>query len=52
MTFAALPRGFDPAACEGLGMKIALAMVAPVGGTLQVGPCGQCQGTRFAVAFT
>lgn len=48
----ALPRDFDPAASEGLGMKIMLALVTQIGGTLQVGPCGQCQGTRFAVAFT
>lgn len=48
----ALPQDFDPAAGEGLGMKIVLALVAQIGGTLQVGPCAQCQGTRFAVAFT
>ena len=49
---AALPGDFDPAGCEGLGMKIVLALVTQIGGTLQVGPCAQCQGTRFAVAFT
>ncbi len=48
----ALPQDFDPAAGEGLGMKIVLALVAQIGGTLQVGSCGQCQGTRFAVVFT
>ena len=48
----ALPRDFDPAAGEGLGMKIVLALVEQIGGTLQVGPCAQSQGTRFAVAFT
>lgn len=47
----ALPPGFDPAAGEGLGMKIMLALVEQIGGTLQIGPCAQCQGTRFAVAF-
>jgi two-component sensor histidine kinase len=47
----ALPQDFDPAAGEGLGMKIVLALVAQIGGTLQVGPCAQCQGTRFAAAF-
>lgn len=48
----ALPQDFDLAAGEGLGMKIVLALVEQIGGTLQVGPCAQCQGTRFAVAFT
>lgn len=48
----ALPQGFDPAAGEGLGMKIVLALVEQIGGTLQVSPCAQCQGTKFAVAFT
>lgn len=47
----ALPPGFDPAVSAGLGMKIMLALVAQIGGTLQIGPCAQCQGTRFAVAF-
>ena len=47
----ALPPGFDPAAGTGLGMKIMLALVEQIGGTLQIGPCAQCQGTRFAVAF-
>jgi two-component sensor histidine kinase len=47
-----LPQDFDPAAGEGLGMKIVLALVEQIGGTLQVGSCAQCQGTRFAVAFT
>lgn len=47
----ALPPGFDPAAGTGLGMKIMLALVEQIGGTLQIGTCAQCQGTRFAVAF-
>lgn len=47
----ALPPGFDPAASPGLGMKIMLALVEQIGGTLQIGACPQCQGTRFAVAF-
>lgn len=46
-----LPEGFDPAASEGLGMKIVLALVEQIGGKLQIDPCAQCQGTRFAVAF-
>lgn len=48
---AVLPPGFDPAASAGLGMKIMLALVEQIGGTLQIGHCTQCQGTRFAVAF-
>ena len=47
----ALPQGFDPAARAGLGMKIVLALVGQIGGTLRIDRCGQCQGTRFAVAF-
>ena len=46
-----LPQDFDPAAGEGLGMKIVLALVAQIGGKLHVDRCEQCQGTRFAVAF-
>jgi two-component sensor histidine kinase len=46
-----LPPGFDPAASAGLGMKIVLALVEQIGGTLQVGRCAHCQGTRFAVSF-
>ena len=46
-----LPQGFDPAAGAGLGMKIVLALVEQIGGRLEIDPCEQCQGTRFAVAF-
>ena len=46
-----LPPDFDPAAGEGLGMKIVLALVGQIGGKLEIGRCGQCQGTRFAVSF-
>lgn len=35
----------------GLGMKIVLTLVEQIGGKLQIYRCGQCQGTRFAVAF-
>jgi two-component sensor histidine kinase len=48
----ALPPGFDPAASAGLGMKIILALVEQIGGTLQVSRCAHCQGTRFVVSFT
>jgi two-component system, sensor histidine kinase PdtaS len=47
----ALPQDFNPAAGEGLGVKIVLALVEQIGGTLQVARCAQCQGSRFAVAF-
>lgn len=48
----ALPPGFDPAASAGLGMKIIVALVEQIGGTLLVGRCAHCQGTQFAVSFT
>jgi hypothetical protein len=32
-------------------MKIVLALVEQIGGELQIDPCAQCRGTRFAVAF-
>ena len=47
----ALPEGFDPAASEGLGMQIVLALVEQIGGKLQIDRCAPCRGTRFAVAF-
>ena len=46
-----LPPDFDPAAGEDLGMKIVLALVGQIGGKLEIGRGGQCQGTRFAVSF-
>jgi two-component sensor histidine kinase len=47
-----LPPDFEPAASAGLGLKIMLALVEQIGGTLRYGPCAQGQGTRFDVAFT
>ena len=47
----ALPQDFDPADGAGFGMKIVLALVEQIGGKRQIDRCGQCQGTRFAVAF-
>ncbi|MDP1911091.1 MAG: hypothetical protein Q8K85_22550, partial [Hyphomicrobium sp.] len=47
----ALPEGFDPAASEGLGMQIVLALVEQIGGKLRIDRCADCGGARFAVAF-
>lgn len=47
-----LPPGFDPAASAALGMKIIVALVEQIGGTLLVSRCAHCQGTQFAVSFT
>jgi two-component system, sensor histidine kinase PdtaS len=46
-----LPQGFDPTASKGLGMQLVLALIEQIGGTLQIDRFGQCEGTRFAVAF-
>jgi two-component sensor histidine kinase len=46
-----LPEGFDPAASEGLGMQIVVALVGQIGGKLQIDHCPQCRGPRVAVAF-
>lgn len=47
----ALPEGFDPAASEGLGMQIVLALIGQIGGKLRIDHCAHCRGPRFAVAF-
>lgn len=46
-----LPEGFDPTACQGLGMKIVQALVEQIGGMLRTGRCKHCGGPEFAVAF-
>jgi two-component sensor histidine kinase len=47
----ALPEGFDPAACKGLGMKIVQSFVRKIGGELTFGPGDMNQGARFSVHF-
>ena len=48
---AALPEGFDPTACQGLGMSLVSALSAQIGGELRIdrGEGGDC--TRFTVLF-
>lgn len=48
----ALPEGFDPAACKGLGMRIVRSFVERIGGELRIGRGDNDQGTRFAVLFS
>jgi two-component sensor histidine kinase len=47
-----LPEGFDPAACEGLGMKIIRTFVQQIDGHLQFGLSNENKGTRFSVLFS
>ena len=47
----ALPEGFDPAACTGLGMRIIRSFVERIGAELQVGRGDRNQGARFTVLF-
>jgi two-component system, sensor histidine kinase PdtaS len=49
---AALPEGFDPAACTGLGMKIIRSLVRQIGGELRMGPGDGGEGARFTVLFS
>lgn len=44
-----LPEGFDPAASEGLGMKIVSSLVRQIGGQLQIAGSDEGQGARFTV---
>jgi two-component system, sensor histidine kinase PdtaS len=45
----ALPEGFDPAACKGLGMSIIRSLVERIDGELKIGRGDNNQGTRFTV---
>ena len=47
----ALPAGFDPAACDGLGMKLVSTFIQQIGGELRIdrGDGNDC--TRFTVLF-
>jgi two-component sensor histidine kinase len=46
-----LPDELDPAACDGLGMRIIRSLVERIGGELQTGRSDRNQGARFAVLF-
>jgi two-component system, sensor histidine kinase PdtaS len=48
----ALPEGFDPAACKGLGMRIIRSFVERIGGELRIDRIDNNQGTRFTVLFS
>lgn len=47
-----LPEGFDPAARNGLGMRIIRSLVKQIGGELQFGRSDNNQGARFVVLFS
>ena len=48
----ALPEGFDPAACKGLGMKIVGSFVQRIKGELRFGRGVENQGACFSVSFS
>jgi two-component sensor histidine kinase len=48
----ALPDGFDPARCQGLGMKIIRSLVQKIGGEFGFGRGAGNQGARFVVLFS
>jgi len=47
-----LPKGFDPAAGKGMGMKIIRSFVERIGGVLRIGLTDHNQGARFTVQFS
>ncbi len=48
----ALPEGFNPAACTGLGMRIIRSFVERIGAELKVGRGDRNQGARLSVLFS
>jgi len=48
----ALPTDFDPAARNGLGMRIVRSFVEQIGGKLLIGRADRNQGARFTVLFS
>ncbi len=46
-----LPEGFDPDACQGLGMSLVQGLAAQIGGELQIDRGDTDDGTRFTVLF-
>ena len=47
-----LPKGFDPTAGKGMGMRIVRSFIERIGGALQIGRGDNNQGTRFTVQFS
>jgi two-component system, sensor histidine kinase PdtaS len=47
-----LPEGFNPAASQGLGMKIIQSLVKQIEGELRIGRGDRSQNTRFTVLFS
>lgn len=48
---SALPAGFDPAGCDGLGMKLVSSFVEQIGGELRIDRGDENDCTRFTVLF-
>ncbi len=48
----ALPDGFDPAGCKGLGMKVVRSLTRKIGGEFAFGRGTGNQGARFVVLFS
>ncbi len=48
----ALPDGFDPDLCQGLGMKLIRSLVRKIGGQISFGRGADNQGARFVVLFS
>jgi two-component sensor histidine kinase len=48
----ALPDGFDPDGCKGLGMKIIRSLLRKIGGVLRFGRGADNQGALFVVLFS
>lgn len=48
----ALPEKFDPAHCEGLGMKVIRSLVRKIGGAFEFSRGAGNQGARFVVLFS
>jgi two-component sensor histidine kinase len=48
---SALPEGFDPTACAGLGMTLVSSLAQQIGGELRIDRGDQNEGTRFTVLF-
>jgi len=48
----ALPKGFNPAASKGLGMKIIQSFARQIGGELRIGSGDDGEGARFTVLFS